>query len=63
MKLPFFKTKAARKHFFINLSILILLSAIFLVDIIARDNTLPKDPVTYVAEKPMKVMSRLYIQK
>lgn len=58
MKLPFFKTKAARKHFFINLSILILLSAIFLVDIIARDNTLPKDPVTYVAEKPMKVMSR-----
>ena len=26
MKLPFFKTKAARKHFFINLSILILLS-------------------------------------
>ena len=41
MKLPFFNSKAAKVHFFANLSIFILLCVIVIVDIMVRDNALP----------------------
>lgn len=58
MKLPFFNSKAAKVHFFANLSIFILLCVIVVVDIMVRDNALPENPITYTVDKPLKVMSR-----